>query len=165
MWNKAGADPKKLKEKIVTTTIRCPNDATIKEALKTENMYTRQITKYLLIQREIEFNKKHGYDNATNDFSVEHVLPKNHVGKWAVDFTKEEHAVLLNTIGNLVPLTKGQNSKIKDYDWVKKKPYFKGSNWKLTQKLSALKSWDKAQINKQTNAFITWALKEWPEVS
>ncbi len=164
LWHKAGADSIKLREKIVTSTIRCPNDTTIREALSTENMYGRQITKYLLIQRELNFNKTQGYDNATNDFSVEHVLPKNHVGKWALEYTKEEHMALLNTIGNLVPLTKGQNTKIKDFDWNKKKQYFAGSNWKLTQKLSTVKEWNKNQILKQTNEFILWAISEWPDI-
>lgn len=165
LWQKAGADPKKLKEKIITTTIRSPNDTIIIEALMNENMYSRQITKYLLIQRERQFNKKHGYDNATNDFSVEHILPKNRVGKWATDFTKEEHALLHNTIGNLVPLTKGQNSKIKDYDWSKKRKAIKGSNWKFTQEVSNIKKWDKAQIKKQTEEFTQWAIIEWPDIT
>jgi uncharacterized protein with ParB-like and HNH nuclease domain len=165
LWQKAGADSIKLREKIVTSTIRCPNDNQIREVLSNENMYARQITKYLLIQREIDFNKAHGYDNATNDFSVEHVLPRNHAGQWALQFTKEEHATLLNTIGNLVPLTKGQNTKIKDFDWDKKKPHFKGSNWKMTQRLSGINEWNKPQILKQTKEFTTWALSEWPDIT
>lgn len=164
LWHKAGGNPNDLRQKIVTNTIRCPSDDSIEAALANENMYSRQITKYMLIQRELHFNKLHGYDNAVNDFSVEHVLPKNHVGQWAVDFNKEEHAVLLNTIGNLVPLTKGQNEKIRDYDWSVKKPYYKGSNWKLTQRLSGIKNWDKAQILKQTKEFTSWALTEWPDI-
>jgi hypothetical protein len=164
LWHKAGADSIKLREKIVTSTIRCPNDETIRVSLSNENMYGRQITKYLLIQRELNFNKSHGYDNATNDFSVEHVLPRNHIGQWALEFNKEEHTALLNTIGNLTPLTKGQNTKIKDFDWDKKKPSFKGSNWKITQKLSSLKEWNKAQILKQTKEFTSWAISEWPDI-
>ena len=164
LWNKAGGDPDALRSKIVTNTIRCPNDDAIHVALDNENMYSRQITKYMLIQRELYFNKQHGYDNAVNDFSVEHVLPKNHVGQWAVDFNKEEHAGLLNTIGNLVPLTKGQNEKIRDRDWVDKRPYFKGSNWKLSQRLSEIEKWNKAQILKQTQEFTGWALTQWPDI-
>lgn len=164
LWHKAGGDPSALREKIVTNTIRCPNDDLIKNALANEDMYSRQITRYMLIQRELNFNRLNGYDNAINDFSVEHVLPKNHVGQWALDFTKEEHAILLHTIGNLVPLTKGQNERIRDDDWDVKRPYFKGSNWKLTQRLSKIRHWNKAQILKQTKEFTDWAIAEWPDI-
>lgn len=164
LWNKAGGDKKLLKDKIVTTTIRCPGDDEIKNMLLHENMYTRQITKYLLIQQEVSYNKAHGYDNATSNFSAEHVMPKNYVGAWKTIFTKEEHTALLNVIGNLVPLTKEQNSKIKDADWSKKKQVFKGSNWKITQKASALQKWDQKQIKKRCKDFATWALSEWPEI-
>jgi len=165
LWGKAGPDPKKLKEKIVTATIRCPNNEQLREDLKVESMYSRQITKYLLIQREIKYNEKHGYDNALNDFSIEHVLPKNLTGEWATLFTKEEHRLCLNTIGNLIPLTKGQNSKIKDDDWDKKKLSLKGSNWKLTQKLSSKSVWNRSTIDQLTDDFIDWACTEWPDIT
>lgn len=165
LWGKANQNPQKLKEKIVTATIRCPNDSQLKEDLKVENMYSRQITKYLLIQREILFNNDNGYDNALNDFSIEHVLPRNHVGEWATLFSKDEHRLYLNTIGNLIPLSKGQNSKIQDYDWSEKKQRLKGSNWKLTQKLSHTRKWDKQTIVRRTNEFIKWACEEWPDIT
>ena len=164
LWNKAGPDIVKLRENIVTATIKFPTDLMVKEALKHENMYKRQITKYILIQREILFNKKKGYDNAIESFSAEHVMPKNRVGQWAKDFTPRMHRDYLNSIGNLVPLTKKQNSDIKDFDWNKKKIKFKGSNWKLTQKLSSLKKWDEAQIKRQTKEISTWILSEWSKI-
>ncbi|MDU8078482.1 HNH endonuclease family protein [Pseudomonas syringae pv. actinidiae] len=155
LWIKAGADPVKLKEKIVTGTIRCPNDQTITETLSTGDMYSRKITKYLLTQRELHFNHENGYDNATDDFTVEHVLPQNLIKEWALVFTKEEHKALLHTIGNLVPLTKGQNGRVKDQDWISKKNFIKGSNWKITQTAAAVKSWDKSQILKRAKAFAS----------
>ncbi|EKN48125.1 MULTISPECIES: DUF262 domain-containing protein [Pseudomonas syringae group] len=164
LWVKAGADPVKLKEKIVTGTIRCPNNQTITETLSTGDMYSRKITKYLLTQREIHFNLENGYDNATDDFTVEHVLPQNLTKEWALTFTKEEHKALLHTIGNLVPLTKGQNGRVKDQDWISKKSFIKGSNWKITQTAAAVKSWDKSQILKRAKAFASWAVEEWPDV-
>lgn len=164
LWSKAGSDIAKLKEYIVTATIKFPTDIMVKEALKHENMYKRQITKYILIQREILFNEKKGYDNAIENFSAEHVMPKNRVGQWAKDFTPSKHREYLNSIGNLVPLTKKQNSKFKDLDWNKKKVQFKGSNWKLTQKLSDLKKWDEAQIKRQTKEISNWMLTEWPKI-
>ncbi len=165
LWNKAGANSQLLKDKIVTATIRCPSDEIIKETLVFENMYSRQITKYLLIQREIHFNKSNGYDNATDDFSAEHIMPKNHSGTWSNIFTKNEHKVLLNTIGNLIPLTRGQNSKAGDLDWDKKRILFKGSNWKITQKIGQKKKWTKQQIQTQTKAMSKWITEEWKAIN
>jgi hypothetical protein len=165
LWNKAGADKNKLKDKIVTSTIRCPEDDKVSESLQKDNMYKRQITKYLLIQRELSFNKQYGYDNATSDFSVEHVMPKNHTGEWKTLFSKDEHLAMLNSIGNLVPLTKKQNSDVKDSNWSVKRRAIAGSNWKFSQKASKLVKWDKKQIKKRTSDFAKWAIAEWPEVS
>lgn len=164
LWNKAGADKKKLSKYIVSTTIRCPNDSVIKDAISLENMYKRKISKYLLIQLELTYNKKNGYDNATSDFSVEHILPKNLTKEWGKFFTKQEHILLVNTIGNLTPLTKGQNSKIKDHEWNKKREFFKGSNWKITQKVSRSQKWTKTQVTRRTKELTSWILEEWPEL-
>lgn len=164
LWGKAGADPKKLKEKIVTGTIRCPNDQQIRETLSSGDMYSRKITKYLLIQRELHFNKENGYDNATEDFTIEHVLPQSLTADWLDWFNREDHKALLHTIGNLVPLTKGQNGRIKDLDWAKKKGVIKGSNWKITQNAAAARTWDKGQIQRRAKQFADWAVEEWPDI-
>lgn len=164
LWGKAGSDPKKLKEKIVTGTIRCPNDPQISEALSSGDMYSRKITKYLLIQSELQYNKANGYDNATDDFTVEHVLPQSLTAEWGTLFTKAEHKAFLHTIGNLVPLTKGQNGRIKDQDWISKRAHMRGSNWKITQNAASAKIWDKARIQRRAKEFADWALEEWPDV-
>jgi hypothetical protein len=164
LWGKAGADPKKLKEKIVTGTIRCPNDQQIRETLSSGDMYSRKITKYLLIQRELHFNKENGYDNATEDFTIEHVLPQSLTADWLDWFNREDHKALLHTIGNLVPLTKGQNGRIKDLDWANKKVVIKGSNWKITQNAAAARTWDKGQIQRRAKQFADWAVEEWPDI-
>lgn len=164
LWGKAGSNPKTLKEKIITGTIRCPNNQLIRETLSSGDMYSRKITKYLLIQREIHFNQENGYDNATDDFTVEHVLPQSLTADWLDWFSKEEHKALLHTIGNLVPLTKGQNGRIKDLDWTQKKSVIKGSNWKITQSAASARNWDKAQIHKRSKQFADWAVEEWPDI-
>lgn len=164
LWNKAGGDKKKLTDKIVTTTIRSPADIEVRNMLMHDNMYSRQITKYLLIQREVTFNATHGYDNATTNFSAEHVMPKNYAGEWKEIFTKEQHTAFLNLIGNLLPLTKEQNSKIKDKKWSEKKKVLKGSNWKITQKASALQKWNDKQITRRSKEFCDWSLKQWPDI-
>ncbi|HGY9638207.1 TPA: DUF262 domain-containing protein [Pseudomonas putida] len=164
LWGKAGANPKALKEKIVTGTIRCPNDQLVREALSNGDMYSRKITKYLLVQRELHFNSENGYDNATDDFTVEHVLPQSLTADWLDWFSKEEHKALLHTIGNLVPLTKGQNGRIKDLDWAKKKVVIKGSNWKITQDAASAKTWNKGQIQRRAKQFADWAIEQWPDI-
>lgn len=164
LWGKAGADPKTLKERIITGTIRCPNDNSIRETLSNEDMYSRKITKYLLIQRELQHNTTHGYDNATDDFTVEHVLPQSLTGDWLDWFNREDHKALLHTIGNLVPLTKGQNGRIKDLSWAEKRVVIKGSNWKITQEAASARTWDKRQIQRRAKKFADWAVGEWPDI-
>lgn len=165
LWGKAGADKIKLKQKIVTGTIRFPDDKAIREALLHEDMFSRKITKYLIIQRELSFNKQNNYDNAIEDFTIEHVLPQSYTSEWESSFTREEHKALYNNIGNLLPLTGKQNKKVKDYIWAKKKEIFQGSNWKITQKASSSKDWNKEKIISRCKDFSDWAIKEWPGIN
>jgi hypothetical protein len=164
LWNRAGADKKSLVDKITTSTIKCPGDSDLYRTIMSENMYKRQIIKYLLIQREVSHNKLHGYDNATEDFSAEHVMPRNYSGQWKTLVTKEEHDALVNLIGNLVPSTTEQNSKVKDGSWEAKKKILAGSNWKTTQQACLTKRWDKREIQRRSKDFYTWAINEWPEL-
>jgi uncharacterized protein with ParB-like and HNH nuclease domain len=165
LWGKAGADKNKLKQKIITGTIRFPDDKAIKDALLNEDMYSRKITKYLIIQRELSFNKQNNYDNAIEDFTIEHVLPQSYSPEWESSFTREEHKALYNNIGNLLPLTGKQNKKVKDLVWAKKREVFQGSNWKITQKASSSKDWNKEKIISRCKDFSAWAIEEWPGIS
>lgn len=164
LWGKVGANPKALRSRIVTGTIRCPDDKRVRDALCGEEMYSRRIVKYLLIQRELSFNTQHGYDTAAEDFSVEHILPQNLSSGWNSGFSRQDHKLLLHTIGNLVPLTKTQNSKIGDHAWPKKQAKFKGSNWKTTQKVASIRTWDKAKIQARSRDFANWAILQWPDM-
>ena len=165
LWQKAGADVGKLKSKIETTTIKCPDNKTVRHALLTDNMYTRQITKYVLVQRERSHNAARKFDNATDDFSVEHVMPRNWSGPWRRVCSKQDHAMFVNRIGNLLPLTKKQNSTVKDASWAVKKKFFKGSNWKVTQKAANRRDWNPDCINRRSRMFVKWAIDEWPELA
>jgi hypothetical protein len=165
LWTKAGADEIKLKSKIITTTIRCPGNDVLKATLKTENMYSRHITKYLLIQQELLSNKSKGYDNAIGSYTTEHVLPQSLNGQWAIDFTNQEHKDLVHTIGNLIPLSKKMNNKVGNSDWNDKRKSLKGSNWKLTQTFAQKKKWNPNHVQKRTNELIKWIVKEWPAIN
>ena len=165
LWPKVGVDLNKLKEKIVTATIKSPLDNHLLESFSDDDMYKRSITKYLFLCKEIDLAEKNGYDLATDDFSIEHVMPKNRIGQWATDFTQEEHKSLLNCIGNLIPLTIKQNSDVKDQDWSKKKKSFEGSNWKFSLLAAKSKKWNKQTIQNRTKDFSTWACQRWPEIS
>jgi len=78
--------------------------------------------------------------------------------------SKNEHAAMVNLIGNLVPLTQRQNSDIKAADWDVKKRAFSGSNWKFTQRVSRVIRWDIKKIKERTSDFARWVFDEWPEI-
>jgi len=94
------------------------------------DIYSKRFAKYILFKLEFlsidytqEFNK-------LKYISVEHIMPQapDENSLWFQKFTKEEHKLWLNRLGNLVLLSRIKNSQLsnKDFD-EKKKRYFAGN--------------------------------------
>lgn len=126
----------------------------IKAAAARKDLYSAGFGKYFLLRLELITTE---HDNA-REFtakSVEHVLPQNPdaVGYWADhhDLTQIEEYV--DTIGNLVLLSKGKNSAARNFDFAKKKEkYLKSrvSDYPRSIEVLSYGDWEKKTIMDRT---------------
>jgi hypothetical protein len=162
LWQSAGADPEKVKSKIITRTIKVPGPDELGKKLREESMDTRVILPYVLSELERDLRKKNRYDAITDTVAtIEHVLPKKRGAEWKVGAAKDYDA-LVGLIGNLVPLSDAQNKSAKDDPWSSKRKRFAGSNFFLAQKVARNTKWDQATIRLRTNEIATWVQRRWP---
>lgn len=160
-WNNMNGNPSKeaLKEIILKrNTIDWPDDDRFITAIKTRNLYSSNICKYALL----EFDKSLGSDIPDNDFWIEHVMPQNRT-KWEQIVTAEDHQNLLNTWGNLIPLTQQMNKGVSDSEFKSKKIEFvTHSIFSSTRNLGLNHDkWDKETILNRSEEIAKWAIKRW----
>ena len=101
------------------------------------DLYTMTgIKRNYLILRLDSFMSDGAASYKSNVLSIEHVLPQtvSAGSEWEKDWTDlDERSYWLNKIGNLIPLTKRNNSSAQNYDFkTKKDKYFKNSNAGVT---------------------------------
>jgi hypothetical protein len=129
----------------------------IQEACRAPNFYGAGHAKYLLVRAEIvtsELDHPHSFQAR----SIEHVLPQNPKpgGLWDTTFTSEEHANLVNTVGNLVLLSKGKNSAAGRREFDEKKTtylYNRVSDFPRSIQVLSYPAWTPEVIRQRTEDF------------
>ncbi len=126
----------------------------ISNAVAGQDLYTPGYGKYFLLRLELvtaEHESLHEFTAKT----VEHVLPQNPelTGYWAAHHKLAEINKYVNTIGNLVLLSKAKNSSARHYDFeTKKQKYLNSrvSDYPRSIQVLGYSDWDKATIEKRT---------------
>lgn len=130
------------------------NSAAIKEAAQSQKIYGLTYCKYFLLRLEL-VAAEHDIPREFTAKSIEHVLPQNpeQEGYWADrhDLTRLDEYV--NTIGNLVLLSKGKNSAANNFDFEKKKEKYlkvRVSDYPRSIQVLNYKDWDRETIEERT---------------
>jgi hypothetical protein len=147
----------------VVAAVKYDGDAVTKACLAT-NFYNTGYSKYLLLRAEILASEL-DHPKAYVVRSVEHVLPQNPKGdsKWREDFSDEDIAAVVHTVGNLVLLSKGKNSAASNKDFAdKKETYLKKrvSDFPRSVQVLADSEWTRAVIEERTAAFARSILSD-----
>jgi hypothetical protein len=129
----------------------------IKNACRASNFYGSSHAKYLLVRAEIvtsELDHAHHFQAR----SIEHVLPQNPKpgGDWDTSFTDDEHAELVNTVGNLVLLSKSKNSAAGRKEFVAKKTTYlenRVSDFPRSMQVLDYSAWTADVIRQRTEDF------------
>lgn len=129
----------------------------IKSACRASNFYGSSHAKYLLVRAEIvasELDHAHYFQSR----SIEHVLPQNPKpgGGWASMFTDDEHAELVNTVGNLVLLSKSKNSAAGRKEFSEKKTTYlesRVSDFPRSMQVLKYPAWTADVIRERTETF------------
>jgi len=130
------------------------NEAAIKTAASIPNLYKAGFGKYFLLRLEL-VTAEHDNIRQFTAKSVEHVLPQNPKpkGYWASHHHLAKISQYVNTIGNLVLLSKSKNSAAQNFDFdVKKEKYLKSrvSDYPRSIEVLAYPDWDEGVIAKRT---------------
>jgi hypothetical protein len=114
--------------------------------------------RYLL--REIEHAKRRTQEveiSGTDRVHVEHIYPQTPDGpKW------DNHAAVINRLGNLTLLGKRLNTAIKNADFItKKEKGYASSDILMTQELLPLDSWDTDAVGERQRELSNWVFEVW----
>jgi hypothetical protein len=144
------------------------DDYAFQVSVEENALYGRRIQRFVLS----EFERAQFGDiseNALDAMEIDHVAPQK-LGKtgWASVFKdKAEYASLVDTWGNLVPLTKTgdvSNSAKGRKDWVDTRHIFAHSVFQTPKQLCAEPAWDAHAIRRRNQALAAWALRRWPDI-
>lgn len=109
LWDKTThGTPKEVRENIESTTIKFPDDDEVRQGIEGEALRRRRLCHYVLEERELDLRGK-GDDLSPEQlqgFEVDHIAPQSLKGDWAPLFASPDAKALLDTWGNLVPLSK-----------------------------------------------------------
>lgn len=127
---------------------------TIRQAVGKENLYSAGFCKYVLLRLEL-VAAEHDSPREFTAKSVEHVLPQNPEpeGYWAEHHNIEEIGEYVNSLGNLVLLSKSKNSAARNFDFEKKKEKYFGSrvsDYPRSIQVLQYKEWKKETILERT---------------
>jgi hypothetical protein len=127
---------------------------TITQAAGGKDLYSAGFGKYFLLRLEL-VTAEHDSVREFNAKSVEHVLPQNPepIGYWADHHDLVEMKEYVNSLGNLVLLSKSKNSAARNFDFTKKKDkYLKNrvSDYPRSIQVLGYSDWDKKTITERT---------------
>lgn len=132
----------------VIDSIECNENAII-NAGKTKNLYGSRFCKYFLLKLEV-LSCENDFYKEINAKSIEHVFPQNPKSSsiWCSDLDFKDHKEYVNSLGNLVLLSKSKNSSASNKDFLdKKETYLKDrmSDYPRSMKIASETEWS---INK-----------------
>lgn len=163
MWSLTGDHP--TREKITSVilkrlTVEWPTDQRLAEAIRTRPIYGSSIARYAVL----EYDRSQGGDHpSTQDFSIEHIMPRSHTEAWGEVIPKAQHAKLKDLWANLIPLSSAMNGSVdKEPFSVKKTVFVNESMFASTRKLGAEhQKWDEEEIVKRSDILSAWAATRW----
>jgi len=173
-----GKDPDEVIRDITATLWRlAPDDAVRANFGPAVEWYYRRSHKYVLYEYELQAVRSEHELPAFGDLTsagsktTEHILPQNPAAEsaWWSDFTREDHAKLLNTIGNLVLTRDNSAYSNKDYTLKRGAPgqerprcYFSPSALAREREIAQkFETWTPATIETRRGEIETWALSRW----
>lgn len=139
------------------------DDKKIIAAVKGKNFYNSRYAKYMLLRLEV-LASEHDVYKEINAKSIEHVFPQkpSTTSTWVNDKDFKEHSNVVNTIGNLVLLSKSKNSSASNHDFtIKKERYLKErvSDYPRSIQITQEDTWSIEKIKSNTDQIALTILR------
>jgi len=139
-----------------------PNNANFREAFANVSIRRQATARYLLRKLEEDRRRTEELDVAPpSRVHVEHIYPRTPQAGQRLD----NHAQVLNRIGNLTILAKRLNTAIRNSPFADKKPKYQESELRLTQELEQYEEWSATEISERQNSLAERAPLLWPITS
>ncbi|MHA7280524.1 DUF262 domain-containing protein [Arthrobacter sp. MDT2-2] len=163
LWEKAGSDPAAVRSNIVSSTVSFPDDSAVASAITAGDLYHRKIKNYVILEYERAFTSGDILETFP-PVTVDHLMPQNHTDDWKKVVSAEDHKRLINTWGNLVPLSPGANSTKGCKSWAEARNLLQSETVFSTTKQVYMhrESWDADAIEHRSKEIKAWALERWP---
>lgn len=168
LWKETGGHPVAVRKGLVSSTIYFPSDPEVREKLPRVNLYKRRLRNFILgeYERSIMSGDPLSEDQLTT-FTVDHAAPQSFAALWARRhrLSKEEIGELLNSWGNLVPLSAEANSSKGAADWGQARALLAQETIYSTTKrlLAQYDRWGPEEVKARTRLLTDWALSRWPD--
>ena len=168
LWTKVGADSKLLAEHLWPVA-NCPSDSEFTYDIANRPIYNSvsDVPLYVMLEFERSLSSKGDPVEALLEqdgrlaITIDHVMPQAASLAWrslVPDFEK-----VIDTWGNLVPMTLSANAQKGASDWeVARKLITDGSRFHSTRKVASNPSWGSAEIKARAEELTSWALQRWP---
>lgn len=166
LWSATEGEPLKVRKSIESTTIRFPNDDEFVKQIAEGNLYGRRLSHYVL--EEYERSIRQGGDplaeEQLREFQIDHVAPQSLRGSWAQVFSSEQDRELIDTWGNLVPLSSRANSTKSTMNWTDARDLLRQDTiFKSTRVIyEEEESWTPSAVRRRNEKLAKWAVERWP---
>lgn len=163
MWGVAGSDPVKVRNAIVSSTVVFPQDSDVQTAILTDNLYKRKIRVYAIAEYEREVSTG-DVISTLPPMTIDHLMPQAHKGDWLSTVSPADFDRLVNTWGNLVPLSSGANSTKGAKGWDEARALLQTETvYSSTKQVyTHHDSWNAATIEARSDKIALWAFERWP---
>lgn len=164
LWLDAGADPAKVAVNIETGTISFPSDSDVRRAILEKGLYNKRIEKFVLWSYEADLQQmSHAQLNYLPSITSDHVMPRSWQGEWKNIISEVEHASVVDLWGNIVPLSKKENSAKGAKSYGDARKMLQNETAFLTTKRFLVENeyWDKDAIIERSKVLAEWAIARW----
>jgi len=135
-----------------------PNDAAFAAAFASASLSDRTVARYILRELERKQRTTEELDVALPPkVHVEHVYPRSP----RPDERWENHAAIVNRIGNLTLLSRRLNTAIKNAPFPEKRPRLEESEIHITSSLAEFADWSLQRIEQRQDQFAANAAEIW----
>ncbi len=121
------------------------------------NKQKKGLTRYIL--GKLERNES-GVDVKEDSFTIEHILPQNPDETWRQNFREDEIDNAIYRLGNMTLLEESLNAKVDIKPYIKKKPFYQQSAYRITQNIRA-DEWTMSSIVRRQESMAERAVHIW----
>jgi uncharacterized protein with ParB-like and HNH nuclease domain len=142
-----------------------PTDSQITDYLKVASIYGTKYTRWILEQIEMD---KSRVELQFDKLTIEHIMPQKKDHDWnqiMIDYSEDEYASIVNTLGNLTLASKGDNSEMGNKNFeTKKRVLNNSSHIKMNKYVLECDKWNEEEIKKRGEIMTIKLLNLFPYI-